>query len=66
LAIFGGALLPVAVGTIADRFGLTSSFIIPLVAYAFIAFFAVAARAWGNGSDNKSAVEPPASASPIP
>ena len=66
LAIFGGALLPVAVGTIADRFGLTSSFVIPLVAYAFIAFFAVAAHAWGNGRGNRSAAGPAATASPIP
>jgi len=61
LAIFGGALLPLAVGAIADRFGLGASFVIPLAAYAFIAFFAVAARAKGD-----SAVEPPTSASPIP
>lgn len=44
LAIFGGAVLPVAVGTIADRYGLGVSFIVPLVAYAFIATFAVVAR----------------------
>ena len=44
LAIFGGALLPIAVGTIADSFGLGASFAVPLAAYAFIAFFAVAAR----------------------
>ena len=61
LAIFGGALLPVAVGTIADRFGLGASFVVPLAAYAFIAFFALAAR-----SDGESAVELPTGASPIP
>ena len=44
VAIFGGALLPVAVGTIADSFGLSASFAVPLAAYAFIAFFALAAR----------------------
>ncbi len=44
LAIFGGAVLPVAVGTIADRFGLGVSFVVPLAAYAFIAIFAVVAR----------------------
>jgi MFS transporter, FHS family, L-fucose permease len=44
LAIFGGALLPIAVGMIADNFGLGASFAVPLAAYAFIAFFAVAAR----------------------
>ena len=44
VAIFGGALLPMAVGAIADRFGLGLSFIVPLAAYAFIALFAFAAR----------------------
>jgi len=44
LAIFGGAVLPLAVGALADRFGLGMSFSVPLAAYAFIATFAVAAR----------------------
>jgi FHS family L-fucose permease-like MFS transporter len=44
VAIFGGALLPMAVGVIADRFGLGAAFAVPLVGYAFIALFAVAAR----------------------
>jgi FHS family L-fucose permease-like MFS transporter len=44
VAIFGGALLPMAVGVIADRFGLSLSFIVPLLAYTFIAAFALAAR----------------------
>jgi FHS family L-fucose permease-like MFS transporter len=44
LAIFGGALLPMAVGRMADGFGLGASFVVPLAAYAFIAFFAIAAR----------------------
>lgn len=64
LAIFGGALLPVAVGTIADHFGLGTSFIIPLAAYAFIAFFAISARGAIGGAE--PAFEAPASASPIP
>jgi len=64
LAIFGGALLPLAVGTIADSFGLSASFAVPLVAYVFIAFFALAARDGNAGGE--PAFEPPASASPIP
>lgn len=64
LAIFGGALLPLAVGTIADSFGLSASFAVPLVAYVFIAFFALAARDGSAGGE--PAFEPPASASPIP
>jgi FHS family L-fucose permease-like MFS transporter len=63
LAIFGGAVLPVAVGAIADRFGLSVSFVVPLVAYAFIALFAAAAR---GERRRPTAIEPPVSASPIP
>ena len=63
LAIFGGALLPIAVGSIADSFGLGASFAVPLAAYCFIAFFALVAR---EGSPSQPAVEPPAAASPIP
>ena len=44
LAIFGGALLPIGVGSIADGFGLGASFIVPLAAYFFIAIFALSAR----------------------
>jgi FHS family L-fucose permease-like MFS transporter len=63
LAIFGGALLPVAVGSVADRFGLATAFVIPLAAYAFIAWFALAAR---GGATSMSEARAPASASPIP
>lgn len=63
LAIFGGAVLPVAVGTIADHFGLSVSFVVPLAAYAFIALFATAAR---GERQSQPAIEPPASGSPIP
>jgi FHS family L-fucose permease-like MFS transporter len=63
LAIFGGAVLPVAVGMIADQFGLGVSFVVPLVAYAFIAIFAGAAR---GKRQSRPTFEPPASASPIP
>jgi len=61
VAIFGGAVLPMAVGAIADRFGLGVSFAVPLMAYAFIASFALAA-----GGRLFASLEPAASASPIP
>jgi FHS family L-fucose permease-like MFS transporter len=66
VAISGGAMLPLAVGTIADRLGLSASFIVPFAAYGFIAFFAVAARARGSRSSSEAGIELPASASPIP
>lgn len=44
LAISGGAILPYLVGTIADKADLSLAFLVPLVAYLIIAFFAVQAR----------------------
>ena len=61
VAIFGGALLPMAVGAIADRYGLGVSFIVPLAAYAVIAAFALAAR---NGAPLEP--QPAVSSAPIP
>jgi len=61
LAIFGGAVLPIAVGGIADTFGLSASFIVPLAAYVFIASFAVAAR-----GGERPTREPDVISSPIP
>jgi FHS family L-fucose permease-like MFS transporter len=60
LAIFGGALLPMTVGAIADRFGLSAAFAVPLAGYAFIALFAFAARS--SREIASSLTEPP----PIP
>lgn len=61
LAIFGGALLPVAVGTIADRLGLSAAFVVPLAAYVFVAFFAAAASRAGS----EPAIDRPTGVSPI-
>ncbi len=63
VAIFGGALLPVAVGMVADRFGLGMAFVVPLIAYLVIAAFALAAGRPGRA--RPLSFEPPASGSPI-
>jgi FHS family L-fucose permease-like MFS transporter len=39
-AIVGGALVPLAQGMIADRAGLTPSFVMPILCYAYVTFFA--------------------------
>lgn len=39
MAILGGALLPPLQGLIADHVGLGLSFIVPLIAYAYVAFY---------------------------
>lgn len=64
LAIFGGAILPLGVGTIADRYGLNISFAVPLLAYIFIALFALAARKSAIPADHIARMA--VSQSPIP
>ena len=44
LAIVGGALLPVAQGMLADSFGLTLSFILPIFCYLYICYFGLRSR----------------------
>jgi FHS family L-fucose permease-like MFS transporter len=44
LAIVGGAVIPVVTGATADRFGLSSSLLVPALCYLGIAAFAVLTR----------------------
>ncbi|MCC2656112.1 MAG: transporter [Panacagrimonas sp.] len=44
LAIVGGAVIPVVTGAAADRFGLSSSLLVPAICYLGIAAFAVLTR----------------------
>lgn len=39
IAILGGALLPRALGEVADRWGIQFAFIVPMLAFAYIAFY---------------------------
>jgi len=39
MAVLGGALLPPLQGHIADKFGLQISYIVPLIAYAYVGFY---------------------------
>jgi FHS family L-fucose permease-like MFS transporter len=39
MAVLGGALLPPVQGIIADHFGIQISFVVPMVCYAYIAFY---------------------------
>ena len=41
MAIFGGAILPPLQGLIADRVGIQASFIVPMLAFAYVAFYGV-------------------------
>jgi len=39
MAILGGAVLPPTQGAVADRFGLQASFVVPMIAFVYIAFY---------------------------
>jgi len=41
MAILGGALLPPLQGAIADHYGIQTSFIVPMLAFAYIAFYGI-------------------------
>jgi FHS family L-fucose permease-like MFS transporter len=41
MAILGGAILPPLQGAVADHFGIQNSFIVPMVAFAFITFYGI-------------------------
>jgi FHS family L-fucose permease-like MFS transporter len=51
MAILGGALLPPLQGTIADHFSIQMSFIIPMIAYAYVAFYGAIGHRIGRKSD---------------
>jgi FHS family L-fucose permease-like MFS transporter len=39
MAILGGALLPPLQGAVADKFGIQASFVVPMIAFAYIGFY---------------------------
>jgi FHS family L-fucose permease-like MFS transporter len=41
MAILGGAVLPPLQGWIADNWGIQTSFVVPMVAFAYIAFYGI-------------------------
>ncbi|MFI4920156.1 MAG: glucose/galactose MFS transporter, partial [Gammaproteobacteria bacterium] len=41
MAIVGGAIIPLAQGTLADTFGVHHAFILPLLCYLYIVFYAL-------------------------
>ena len=49
MAILGGAILPPVQGFVADHLRLQFSFIVPLVAYAYVAFYGWKGHRIGRG-----------------
>ncbi|HVU07767.1 MAG TPA: sugar MFS transporter [Verrucomicrobiae bacterium] len=49
MAVVGGAVLPAILGRIADVWNLQAAFIVPLIAYAYVAFYGIAGHKIGRG-----------------
>jgi FHS family L-fucose permease-like MFS transporter len=54
MAILGGAILPPLQGALADHIGIQYSFIVPLVAFTYIAFYGVYGYRAGRGRPNQT------------
>ena len=57
MAIVGGAIVPLIQGAIADRVGIHHAFILPVICYLYILFYAVRgsmpnSKRYGNGLEN--------------
>jgi FHS family L-fucose permease-like MFS transporter len=51
MAILGGAILPPMQGALADKFGIQSSFVIPMLAFAYIGFYGLYGYRAGRGRE---------------
>jgi FHS family L-fucose permease-like MFS transporter len=52
MAILGGAILPPLQGVIADHFGIQTSFMVPMIAFAYVAFYGLYGYRAGRSSTN--------------
>jgi FHS family L-fucose permease-like MFS transporter len=53
MAIMGGALLPKLMGHIADRTDISRGFIVPLVCFAFVAFYGFTWKRWSKADGGR-------------
>ncbi len=51
MAILGGAILPPMQGALADKFGIQNSFVIPMLAFAYIGFYGFYGYRAGRGRE---------------
>jgi FHS family L-fucose permease-like MFS transporter len=51
MAILGGAVLPPVQGFLADRLGIQQSFAVPMLAFAYVAFYGVFGHKAGRARD---------------
>ena len=61
MAILGGALLPPLQGALADHIGVQASFVVPMLAFAYVAFYGIYGYRAGRASETLATVLPMAS-----
>jgi len=49
MAVLGGAILPPVQGAVADRLGIQTSYVVPMIAFAYIAFYGLYGYRAGRG-----------------
>jgi FHS family L-fucose permease-like MFS transporter len=54
MAILGGAVLPAIMGRISDATNIRTAFVIPLVCYLYISYFAVSGYKPGNALSDET------------
>ncbi|MEY3898331.1 MAG: hypothetical protein RLZZ214_3852, partial [Verrucomicrobiota bacterium] len=50
MAVLGGAILPPLQGALADKMGIQFSFIVPIIAFAYVAFYGIKGCRIGRGN----------------
>lgn len=54
MAIMGGAVLPPLQGAVADRFGIQLSFVVPMLAFAYVVFYGIYGYRAGRGASGSA------------
>jgi len=57
MAVLGGAILPPVQGAVADQLGLQKSYLVPMLAFAYIAFYGLYGYRAGRGTGVRSTPE---------
>ncbi len=58
MAILGGAILPPVQGAVADRLGIQTSYLVPMIAFAYIAFYGLYGYRAGRGGKASPGAQP--------
>jgi fucose permease len=58
MSVFGGAVFPPLQGLVADKMGIQFSFVVPMVAFAYIAFYGLYGYRLGRPNQTLAADRP--------